>query len=575
MTRAWHKYLIYISLVFLAIALIKADYLKIPTIYSNIALIVSFLFLFLGFIANALAQQQLLAKSGFVINIFHSLSMVGLTMFGKYIPGKMWMVVGKAAYIAARTDYKLVDLSVLFVRAQFIAIWCGLIVGIIGLLINNALDYLSWIGLLILTGLTLVLFSQTANNAAERLVNKLSKNPITITRLNIPQTLKVLPWFLSSWLFWGIGFYILAASISNHAIPISTAFCFPLAGTLGILFLLAPGGVGVREGIIVGYLTLAQFNLTEAVTIAAASRLWFLIGEFFIFAVGFVCDRLTARDEQFKDIENQAIQRRPENDYTRKKYARLVECLADRYPAYGILDYTLAQRSQRLPESYFIMRHDVDANIRNALAMAQIDARNGIRATYYFRIKPFIFNPGIVKQIADLGHEIGYHYEVLSDTRGDFQKAIPLFEANLKKIRSLAPVETVCMHGQALSPHNNLDFWTKSELADYDLIAEPYLTIDYTDKYYFSDTSLRWNNHKYNLRDHVESLGNHNVKSTDELIAFLESPGPKKGAILTHTNFWVDNWLSWSFNRILFFGLNQVKQIKKKNLVRKTRNQSA
>lgn len=300
MKRVWYKYLIYISLVFLVIALIKADYLKVPVIYSKYDLLFSFLLLFMGFFANAVAQQQLLAKSGYPISIYHSISMVGLTIFGKYIPGKMWMVLGKAAYIADRSNYQLVTLSVLFVRAQFIAIWCGLILGSIGLIINNAFDSLSWIGLATLMGLTLILFSQTINNAVEKLINRLKKSKITLTKLDILTTLKVLPWFLSSWFLWGVGFYWLAAGISDHAIPASTAFCFPLAGTLGILFLLAPGGVGIRESIIVGYLSLVQFNLSEAITIAAASRLWFIIGEFFIFAGGLICDRLVARASHHK-----------------------------------------------------------------------------------------------------------------------------------------------------------------------------------------------------------------------------------------------------------------------------------
>jgi len=261
-------------------------------------------------------------------------------------------------------------------------------------------------------------------------------------------------------------------------------------------------------------------------------------------------------------------------DYTQKKYACLIECLADRYPSYSILDYVLAQRSHSLPESYFIMRHDVDANNLNALAMAQIDARNGIRATYYFRVKPLHFRPSIIKRIAELGHEIGYHYEVLSDTKGDLKKARLLFDANLKKIRSLAPVRTVCMHGRSLSPHNNLDFWKKYALEEFDLVAEPYLSIDYSNKYYFTDTSCCWDNRRYNLRDIVNSRGDMGISTTDDLIAFLRTSDPKRGAILTHSIFWVDNWVLWTFNRFLFLALNQVKLIKKKRLARRNQTEN-
>ena len=67
MTRAWHKYLIYVSFGFLAIALAKADYLRIPNIYSLPDLFVSLLFLFLGFIANAVTQKRFLERSGYAI----------------------------------------------------------------------------------------------------------------------------------------------------------------------------------------------------------------------------------------------------------------------------------------------------------------------------------------------------------------------------------------------------------------------------------------------------------------------------------------------------------------------------
>lgn len=295
MAHAWHKYLIYISLGFLVIALAQADYLKIPQIYSTLDLSFSFLMLFLGFIINAIAQQRLLTRSGFPISISQSISMVGLNMFGKYIPGKMWIALGKAAYVADRSHYKVVDLSILFVRAQFIGVWCGLLLGIIGLMINDALDYLSWIGLSALTGLTLILFSKSANAVAEKLLNKFSKNRIVITTLSFSTTTRVFPFFMGSWVLWGLGFYLMTSGIINHDISVSTAFGFPLAGTLGILFLLAPGGVGIREGLIVGYLSMLEFSLTESIIVAAASRLWFLIGEFFIFVIGLICERLSTR----------------------------------------------------------------------------------------------------------------------------------------------------------------------------------------------------------------------------------------------------------------------------------------
>ena len=291
MKKGWHNYLIYISLVFLILALIKADYLKIPVIHSRLLLVASFCLLFVGFIFNTMSQYKFLAHANYAIRGRHALAMVGLNVFGKYIPGKMWMVVGSAVYVAEKSGYALVDLSVMFLQAQIIGIWCGLTLGIAGLLISNSLNYVSWMGCLILVGASAILFSRTAHDAVERLVNRFKTTPIKLPRLAIRSTIILLPWFFGSWLSWGIGFYLLTASLTDHTIPLSIIFCFPLAGTLGILFLLAPGGIGIREGLMVGYLSQLNISLADAITIAAASRLWFLIGELFIFAAGFCAHR--------------------------------------------------------------------------------------------------------------------------------------------------------------------------------------------------------------------------------------------------------------------------------------------
>ncbi len=58
MKKGWHNYLIYISLVFLILALIKADYLKIPVIHSRLLLLASFSLLFVGFIVNTVSQYN-------------------------------------------------------------------------------------------------------------------------------------------------------------------------------------------------------------------------------------------------------------------------------------------------------------------------------------------------------------------------------------------------------------------------------------------------------------------------------------------------------------------------------------
>lgn len=61
--------------------------------------------------------------------------------------------------------------------------------------------------------------------------------------------------------------------------------------------------------------------------------------------------------------------------------------------------------------SIIILRHDVDRLPNNALKMAHLEKSLGIKGTYYFRVVPESYELDIMNQIAELGHEIGYHYE--------------------------------------------------------------------------------------------------------------------------------------------------------------------
>ena len=51
----------------------------------------------------------------------------------------------------------------------------------------------------------------------------------------------------------------------------------------------------------------------------------------------------------------------------------------------------------------------------------------GIKGVYYFRAVPESWDESIIKEIASLGHEIGYHYENLTTCNGNIEKGIIRF----------------------------------------------------------------------------------------------------------------------------------------------------
>lgn len=283
--------MIYVSLVFLVVALYKANYLNVPKIFSVFNLSVSFLFLFAGFCLNAVVWQKVLEKSNYHIGLDKCLAGFGLSIFGKYIPGKIWMVMGRAAYITEKSDLSLGALSAVSLNMQFIAVWVGLVFGLIGIALLDGWHLWGWLILCLWIFFSIIVFSNFAYVKFVHLLKVILRKEITIPKLTLKPTLSVMPWFVAYWMCWAIGFYMLVASLIGTDVPWSVGFAFPLAATLGIITFISPAGLGTREAIMVGFLTLAGIPLVEATTVAVASRLWFLGGDIFIFLFGWVVHR--------------------------------------------------------------------------------------------------------------------------------------------------------------------------------------------------------------------------------------------------------------------------------------------
>ncbi len=209
-----------------------------------------------------------------------------------------------------------------------------------------------------------------------------------------------------------------------------------------------------------------------------------------------------------------------------------------------------------------VMRHDVDRIPLNALKMAKIEAELGIRASYYFRVIPAVWDEDIISHIANLGHEIAYHYEDLSLMKGDYKKAISHFEENLNKLRIFYPTKTICMHGSPMSKWDNREIWEKYNYKEFGIIAEPYFDVDYNKVFYITDTGRMWNNGAISVRDKVESGLNFHIRNTSHLFKLIkQNKLPSKVIINTHPHRWFNFGKGWIKEIVLQNIKNIVKAI--------------
>ena len=205
-----------------------------------------------------------------------------------------------------------------------------------------------------------------------------------------------------------------------------------------------------------------------------------------------------------------------------------------------------------LPSKYILLRHDVDLKAANSLATARIEHELGVKASYYFRVVPQSNQPDMIRAIADLGHEIGYHYEDMSIMQGDVDKAYTHFQEQLAYFRQFYPVQTICMHGAPTSKWDGKDLWKHYNYRDLGIIGEPYFDIDFSQMFYLTDTGRCWDGYKVSVRDKIpvyqdewnaQGLVYH---STQDIIrAAKQDKLPQRIMITTHPQRWTNSPVAW------------------------------
>jgi hypothetical protein len=201
---------------------------------------------------------------------------------------------------------------------------------------------------------------------------------------------------------------------------------------------------------------------------------------------------------------------------------------------------------------YILLRHDVDLKAANSLATAQIEHELGICATYYFGVVPQSNQPDIIRSIAALNHEIGYHYEDMAICQGDHQRAYAHFQEQLTYFRQFYPVRTICMHGAPTSQWDGKELWKKYDYRDLGIIGEPYFDIDFSQMFYLTDTGRCWDGYKVSVRDKIpvyqdqwnaQGLVYHTT--SDVIRAAEQGSLPSRIMITTHPQRWTNSLLAW------------------------------
>jgi hypothetical protein len=276
------KYFLYLALLFLLIYLVREQRFANLEVLHWPSLLLSLLLLFGGFALLAVVWHRSLEGLGGV-SFRHAFSSLNLGSMGKYIPGKVATLHGISAYLYERLQLSHKRTALLFVQFNLVYVLTGFLAGgglLAQLDVQQRYWYALWAGLLLVFFIGFRPIMKVLFRLLTRLWPRFSMDA-PLPRFGL--------WnaglLLAVWLLWGLGFHLLALALSPDAPGWGNVFSFPFAAAAGNLVIIAPGGLGVREGLLTYVLRGQGMPGETALTLSLASRMWFLLGELSAFAL--------------------------------------------------------------------------------------------------------------------------------------------------------------------------------------------------------------------------------------------------------------------------------------------------
>lgn len=221
-------------------------------------------------VASMLAWRELLAGFGHRVPVLAAGQTFFLSQVGKYLPGSVWPVVAQVEFGKAHGVPRKPNVWSFFI-AMLVSLASGAVVGALALILAGTV--LVPVAALAATLGVLVLYDRFGDTVA-------SKVPL-LERLRPEQwpdrsaLTRAAGLFGAHWVLHGLQFAVVLRSldVSIDALALQSIAAFSLAFVAGTLFIIAPAGLGVREGVLVALLGPLGVGVAAATAASLASRL--------------------------------------------------------------------------------------------------------------------------------------------------------------------------------------------------------------------------------------------------------------------------------------------------------------
>ena len=211
-----------------------------------------------------------------------------LSQVAKYLPGGFWATLARNYYYSREGIPTATTLVLLFVE-----ITVSLVAGVMVF----ALSFPFWasqvpqlrmilVTLLVPIGF-LVLHPRHLEWLSNRILGRIARTRIEVP-FNYTGLLQCLAIYFVFWACSGLMFWVFAEAVVSGAISFAVAMgVLPAAWAIGLLSIITPGGLGVREGAMAVFLSY-HAPRHHALVISLAARVWWTLAELLcLLAVGF------------------------------------------------------------------------------------------------------------------------------------------------------------------------------------------------------------------------------------------------------------------------------------------------
>lgn len=155
--------------------------------------------------------------------------------------------------------------------------------------------------------------------------------------------------------------------------------------------------------------------------------------------------------------------------FNKKGYRKILD--AAKAANYSIIPFKECETIQ--DKKFIILRHDIDFSLQFALELAKLEAELGIFSTYFTRARNEFYDPfseqgkAIVREIFELGHEIGFHWDS-RDYSSDADEGKKKFLEDKEKIEAVInkKIISVSQHNPSSTPLIDVSPFVKIDAYD-------------------------------------------------------------------------------------------------------------